>query len=257
MVKRNHVLPSEKGNGTASTNGSAAVPSASSNFPSFDEHTLSNLTRRIENGLRKSKENLHLGSMRGGRQDVATGLGPRHSTKECVSEGKIENRGKKRNRQGDIKINEHQGRGNKLKDRRIGKIGPKSLGDEDSRLLQEILLLGGTKEDLRLVADASSVSEAEAPGQSNGQENTSKPRKTLQRDVENFVKGLGISGTASIEDSSDTNLPKKEWAGTGEAPDGKITSSGVASLRVSLRGKLSSTLRPKDAFSIHNTTELV
>ncbi|KAH0561948.1 hypothetical protein GP486_003344 [Trichoglossum hirsutum] len=243
MVKRNHVPPSEKGNKTALTNGSVALPSTPLDLPSFDEHALSNLTRRIENRLRKSKEELHLGSKEGSLQGAAIGSGPRHAVKERAIEDKSKKRGKKRNRQGDVKSNEHnehQGGGDNPKERRTGKGGPKSPRDKKPELLQEILLLGGTKEDLQLVAGVSSGSEVEAPAQSNGRGYGSKPGKTLQRDVEDFVRDLGITGKAlTEEDSLDADLDGEECSVADKSPDGEPTTSSLTQRNLH-KGKLQS-----------------
>jgi hypothetical protein len=251
MVKRNHVPPSEKANKTALTNGSVAVPSTPSDLPSFDEHALSNLTRRIENGLRKSKEKLRLGSKEGGLQNAATDSGPRRVVKERTTEDKSGKRGKKRDRQGDVKSNDHLGGGNRPKGSRTGKDGPKSLSDKDPELLQEILLLGGTREDLQLVTGVSSESEAEGFAQCDDQSNASKPGKSLQRDIEDFVKGLGITGKVlSEEDPSDMDAN----LGGDRTPGGEPVTSNSTSLKASHKGKLQSS---QDSLLGHKTAKLV
>ncbi|KAH0545000.1 hypothetical protein FGG08_000926 [Glutinoglossum americanum] len=251
MVKKNRIPTNEKGNKTALTNGPATVPSASSDLPSFDKQALSNLTRRIENGLQKSKENLYSGR-KGSRKSVAAGSGFRHIAKEDATEDNGRKRGEKRDRQGGVKAVEHRSGDSKSKERHVGKAEPKTLRDKRSELLREILLLGGTKDDLQLVADVSSESEVEAPGQSNGRSHTSKPGKALQRDIENFVKGLGISGKVS----SEANLDEEEWAGTDEAADGGTVAPSAGSLKALAERKLPSIQHPQDTLSDHSTTEL-
>lgn len=91
-------------------------------------------------------------------------------------------------------------------DRPVNKA-PKSGGNEKEVLLQEILALGGTEEDLDLVLDAQSDSENEA-----------KPTaKSTDKDFKNefakFVAGLGIEGQApeAEADEEDEEVDDDDW----------------------------------------------
>jgi ribosome biogenesis protein MAK21 len=94
--------------------------------------------------------------------------------------------------------------------------------------LQEILALGGTEEDLLLVADA--LSDDEDLDESS----TAAPDKSFKADLAKFVAGLGIDTTAE-QDASESEPEEgndDEWESSGEesldepAPSAKVQRTG-------------------------------
>ncbi|KAK6595033.1 CBF/Mak21 family protein [Botrytis cinerea] len=91
-------------------------------------------------------------------------------------------------------------------DRQVNKA-PKSGGSEKEVLLQEILALGGTEEDLDLVLDAQSDSENEA------KPTTKSKDKDFKNEFAKFVAGLGIEGQApeAEADEEDEEGDADDW----------------------------------------------
>lgn len=120
------------------------------------------------------------------------------SPKEKAPKGNSK-QGKKRDSQGNVKDSE------------ISK--PKN--DRDT-LLQEILALGGTEEDLDLVADAVSDDEdLEGSGPSTSD-------KDLKKELAKFVSGLGIEVQADEESAGEEEQPNIDWEDEEEASDEEI-----------------------------------
>ncbi|KAI9775464.1 MAG: hypothetical protein M1839_001081 [Geoglossum umbratile] len=258
MTRRNRIAPTEKGAKTLINGSPAAASTAPSSLPSFDESTLSNLTRRIEDGLQKSKANLRSNGRRDRRLSTAS-LGSQYAVIGSAAEAKSGQRGKKRDRRGDVRVDAPHAGAKKPKERYAEKPAPKAIENGGFELLQEIFLLGGTEEDLKIVAGISSGSEVEVPKHTNNQSSASKPGNALQRDIENFVKGLGISGMAPIDDSP--GPPDTKSTGRGLASDGGVVgdefiASNATSLKASSKTKLQSVLHPQDSRSGHNTVKL-
>ncbi|TGO27526.1 hypothetical protein BPAE_0040g00070 [Botrytis paeoniae] len=91
-------------------------------------------------------------------------------------------------------------------DRPVSKT-PKSGGNEKEVLLQEILALGGTEEDLDLVLDAQSDSENEA------KPTTKSTDKDFKNEFAKFVAGLGIEGQAPEAEAyeEDEEVDADDW----------------------------------------------
>lgn len=145
---------------------------------SFDERALSALTARIEEEFGAGKPQQAVEVNRG--QKGINGTKHQKFVKVQSKTKPVELvRGTKR----DIRGNAKQPRGvESFTKQKYGK-GP----DDRAILLKEILALGGTEEDLDLVADA--VSDEEDVD-SNG----ALPDKSFRKELANFVAGLGIDG---------------------------------------------------------------
>lgn len=158
--------------------------------PSFDENALSMLTERIEKGLEKSAASQ-------GSDTRPTKSQKKHTSKDEKSRP-VSGLVKKAPESGQSKKRDARG---KVKESHADKsqVAPAQNGskkaDERAALLEEILALGGTEEDLELVEDAASdedVDEIDAPANLD---------KSLKKELAKFVAGLGIEA-APNEDAS-------------------------------------------------------
>lgn len=179
---------------TKSANAAVGAGSSSDgNLPLFNETSLSALTARIEKGLGNSKipeetqkpVNKHRGH---GKREK----GPKLASNTKYSEPQ---RGTKRDANGNAKT------GGMLSDKhRNATIQNEPTGYERTALLEEIIALGGTEEDLDLVADVTSDEEEAAPYTGVSLD------KSFQKELANFVSGLGIEtfkGSQSDESANE------------------------------------------------------
>lgn len=152
--------------------------------PRFDESALMALTAKIENGFggSKTKEEKPINNTNGSKK---VGGAPISKAKAVESA-----RGTKRDSKGNAKQSEkHQ----------KSRSGPKpeaqtgAAKDDKAALLAEIIALGGTEEDLELVADAFSDDEDVETG-------NAAPDKSFKNDLAAFVAGLGIEGAVMPDD---------------------------------------------------------
>jgi ribosome biogenesis protein MAK21 len=145
---------------------------------SFDENALSTLTARIEKGFDAGKSQQAGETNRGQKGSSGT----KHRTPVTVQSKTKPGafaRGTKRDIHGNAKVagseepsTKHKN-GNGIDDRAV--------------LLKEILALGGTEEDLDLVADATS-------DEGDRDSNAALPDKSFRKELASFVAGLGIVG---------------------------------------------------------------
>lgn len=188
----------------------AAQFTESSKLPSFDENALSALTARIEQGLdKKQPDGGQASTPSSFPKQVQSRAGPA-STNKSESKSKSKSkaappvaRGVKRDVNGNAKSTGGVVRSMKGADK-------KEIGTENQRdiLLQEILALGGTAEDLDLVADALSDEEGEY-------EAIPPVDKSFQQDLARFVKGLGIEKSTeqdlAEEPEEEENVVEDDW----------------------------------------------
>ena len=194
-------------------NGQPADAVASTGFPNFDENALNALTEKIEKGFDKTQSR---GTKDAGKPSSEKSSKPRKEEKSGKAANKKEenksSHGKKRDARGNVKDLEMKGA------KKSNNIAP---SDERAALLQEILALGGTEEDLDLVADAASDDEEELE-----KESTKVSDKSFKKDLAQFVAGLGIEGQVA-DDSSDGAVDEdgvgdqesEEWVDGSEAED--------------------------------------
>lgn len=156
--------------GKKSKKNSSASSGGAAAAPKFDEQALNKLTKSIETTINsKSPKTAEKNSN-----------GPR--------EGKAPKQGKKRDSQGNVKDRSES-----------------NSADDRETLLQEILALGGTEEDLDLIAGAVSDDEdlgGAAPATSN---------KDLKKELAKFVAGLGIEGHVEEESAGEEEDQDGHW----------------------------------------------
>lgn len=187
------------------TNG--AKPAADG-FPAFDEKALLSLTEKIEKGFgsKKNPENKseNQGQPKKSSKSVtpAQQAKPKNKTKEEVKQGN------KRDARGNRKPASDE----RTKNSRSEKQQNGNIKADSDILLQEILALGGTEEDLQLVADA--LSDDEDLDESSN----AVPDKSFKADLAKFVAGLGID-TKIEQDASESEQEQRnddEWESSGE-----------------------------------------
>lgn len=170
---------------------------AAEKLPSFDEKALHALTGKLEKGFGASKTPQNETDGKGQAQKK-TNNAPRPDQSKPKNKGKAPepSKGNKRDARGNRKPQSGEStNGNHATNTQNG-----NTKDEKEVLLQEILALGGTEEDLQLVADALSDDEDLDAGSS------APPDKSFRADLAKFVAGLGIDtkagGDASEPESS-------------------------------------------------------
>ncbi|PQE17545.1 ccaat-box-binding transcription factor protein [Rutstroemia sp. NJR-2017a BBW] len=181
--------------------------------PSFDENALSALTEKIEQGFAKGNgpQKPDATAPKSKKQEKAKNSSKQESSNRKANPQESR-RGTKRDAEGNAK-EKTNGSSNKSQD----------PSTEREILLQEILALGGTEEDLDLVLDAQSDSE---------NEDARKPAsvdKKFQSEFSKFVASLGIDSKAS-EAQVDEDEVNKDEAVEEEGDDWEEASESEASV---------------------------
>jgi ribosome biogenesis protein MAK21 len=179
----------------------ATVNASEKSIPLLNEEALHALTARIEKGLGGDNSKAGVDTItdrlreQGGRRSSSK---PKQTSKLNIVELQ---RGTKRDANGNAKI-----AGKRSKDRNITEN--EHGNDDKAALLQEIMALGGTEEDMDLVADVASDDEVFS--------NTDLSLDpAFRKELAGFVSGLGIEKSVDIpeEDSAD----EAAWNSASEA----------------------------------------
>ena len=178
-------------------------------LPKFDDNALSALTAKIEKGFGAGES--AKASPNSKRKKDTKRIEKSSSTEDkSTPRSSAIPRGTKRDASGNAKV---EGKSKPAKQ-------PKETGGKTTReiLLAEILALGGTEEDLDLVADAVSDDE-------DGSADTTSADKNLQKELARFVAGLGIDGQAAGDEPEDEDV-LEEGAQTEERDGWEDASEG-------------------------------
>ncbi|OBT56616.1 hypothetical protein VE04_01669 [Pseudogymnoascus sp. 24MN13] len=161
-------------------------------LPSFDESALSALTDKIEKGFNKGASSDS--AQKPAKKDKSKLNGASHSKDTAP--------GKKRDAEGNVKT---PTKSNKATDRKPKQAegGAAAEGSARDILLQEILALGGTEEDLDLLDGVESDDE-DVEGT---QPKVDDPK--FAKEFSKFVAGLGIEGQTQV-DASDSEIEADE-----------------------------------------------
>jgi ribosome biogenesis protein MAK21 len=166
--------------------------SSAQSLPSFDESALSALTEKIEKGFNK-----------GASSDAAQKPAKKDKNKpNGAPQSKDTAPGKKRDAEGNVKT--------------TAKSNKAAEGSARDILLQEILALGGTEEDLDLVEGV----ESEDEDVEGTQPKIDDPK--FAKEFSKFIAGLGIEGQAQVdasepeEEVDEADEDSEEWE---EEPD--------------------------------------
>ena len=230
-----------------SANGSKpAVQNDATDFPSFDEKALSALTEKIEKGFGKSKDpQKDAGIEKNARKITKVSEPSKSKYKSTIQEP---DRGTKRDARGNKKSH-NGGNANTGSSKQQG--DGKNARDDKATLLQEILSLGGTEEDLELVANAFSDDEGLDA------ESSAQPDKSFRKDLANFVASLGIEGKVdeAVSESEEEEV-KDEWEEASNLDSVSESASGVEVAEVS-QTLVKSVQDTKNGAASKNTTRLV
>jgi ribosome biogenesis protein MAK21 len=166
--------------------------SSAQSMPSFDEGALSALTEKIEKGFNKGASSD--AAQKSAKKDKSKSNGASHSKDTAP--------GKKRDAEGNVKT---PTKSNKATDRKLKQAegGAAAEGSARDILLQEILALGGTEEDLDLLDGVESDDE-DVEGT---QPKVDDPK--FAKEFSKFVAGLGIEGQTQV-DASDSEAEAEE-----------------------------------------------
>jgi ribosome biogenesis protein MAK21 len=210
-----------KGSGQGPKPPTNAAKTAAESLPAFDEKALLSLTEKIEKGFGKSKSPQHKPENRNQTQRKPNNSANSDPSKpKDKAKGLEPKQGNKRDARGNRKqLNEESKKGVRSK-----RPQNENTKDEKDILLQEILALGGTEEDLQLVADAISDDEDLDAASS------APPDKSFRADLAKFVAGLGIDAKLD-EDAHDSESGQEnddEWETSGEEALDKPVSSAKA-----------------------------
>ena len=154
---------------------------AGTSLPKLDENVLSALTKKIDSKLHAPKD---LGSQQDAFSKTAISRSSNSKKTTTTSENK---RGKKRAHSGEVV----QGDSSSQKSK-----GNSSTKDDLEALRAEIIALGGTEDDLALVAGLESGSEVEdePAKRQTGRKSTDK-EEDLRDDVAKMLKGMGVESS--------------------------------------------------------------
>ncbi len=173
--------------------------SSKTSLPTFDETALSKLTQKIETQLsnpagNKQGDNSRKNESDGGNSRRVNDIAPNASKVNAAPSKK----GKKRARNGDVLTAEKEG-----KMTAPTKPVEKEL---DKDLEREILALGGTNEDLELIAGVESGSEMDEKSASHIKSKGSVDEKSLQKSINEIIKDIGPPEDLSEPTSSDGSI---------------------------------------------------
>lgn len=191
-------------------------------IPSFDESALSALTEKIEQGLSKTNAPRKPAepANRSHKQEVKTNGRKPKELNAKNSKLTEQARGTKRDSKGNAKPTSPISQSKKS-------VQKGNTDDDRATLLKEILALGGTEEDLDLVADAASDDE-----ELDAQESATTD-KTLKKDLAKFVASLGINAQLGEEadDSEDEEPVEDEWEEASDLDTGSESEEEVEEVR--------------------------
>lgn len=156
----------------------------------IDESQLAQLTSKIEAKLGQTRDSKRSNKFQAKGKRVAQSL---QETGQPSQRSQIrdaaDHNGRKRDARGKVKLSLRE-RDDASDISRDPKDVSGTDGPPGDRLLQEVLQLGGTEDDLALVADAESTSELEVEAVAETQGKGG--RKELRKDIASFIQSLGI-----------------------------------------------------------------
>ena len=195
--------------------GQSNAASQGTDFPELKADALSNLTARIADKLKKPtigvKTNKNPAKARPEKSERADGEHKKDEGRSGERKQTLANQtsmpavtaqhGKKRLRDGHVKESrsaDTKGNGGKVTFKGDGNGAPSR-----AQIEEEILALGGSKDDLDLVADVASESELE------GDKPSKVPRNDLKKELMRFVQDIGIQ-TVNYETSESEDAEEEE-----------------------------------------------
>ncbi|KUJ20246.1 CBF-domain-containing protein [Mollisia scopiformis] len=190
-----------------------AGPSTDGDIPLLNEEALSALTARIESGLGTSnaQQESHLATNRDHETRDKLSKESKATSKIMPTETP---RGTKRDANGNAKL-----AGQQLGNSRNSTHQSEQTGDARNAMLEEIIALGGTEEDLDLILDVASDEEADSSA-------GITLDKSFRKELASFVSQLGIEPTTnSTEADAASEDSEDDWeaASASDASEGSST----------------------------------
>jgi ribosome biogenesis protein MAK21 len=192
-----HNASMAKGKEKSST-GANAVPvadskSAGESFPQLEEGAFAGLRQKIEQKLKNEQAAKQHKSKNKKTQNVDKSTPKKEKEAAPKSEPKREiksdknNKGKKRDRNGEV----------------IAREEKKAGGNQDDTLRQEILALGGTEEDFDLLAGVESESEVEVASETQKKSKNKSDDDSLRKELSAMLSAAGQVVPDDIEDENE------------------------------------------------------
>lgn len=205
-----------KGKGKGSSGATAAIPdggvsvdkpnnASTDSGPQLEEGAFAGLRQKIEQKLKDqsaAKEQKAKNKTKGAAKDTSKNDNKEttkpNSTQESKSNNKKDrnNKGKKRDRNGDVIASEGKPSGKE-------KPSKSTDGDENDALRKEILALGGTEDDLDLVAGIGSESEVEDSADAKKKSSNKSGDEDLRKELSSMLAAAGQVVPDDIEDEEE------------------------------------------------------
>lgn len=216
MAKGKGKRPSGANEAVAESGDSVAEPQATPNMPQIDENAFAGLRQKIEQRLKNEGPGKGKSKKEGKPQASADNAPPKKDKGAGPKAGRNQDpvQGKKRDRNGDVIAREEK-QGGKAKQSK-----PESSKDSNNDpLRQEILALGGTEEDLDLLAGVDSESEVEGAPSKGKKGGEDELRKELS-------KMLEAAGHVVPDDLEDEEAEQSEEDEEEAGDDSRVSEEG-------------------------------
>ena len=210
-----------KGKGKRSSGADTAIPdggvavndsnAGTEAAPQIEESAFAGLRQKIEQRLKdqnNAKQQKSKNKSKGDSKDTPKKENaPKPAPTQDSKKANDDNKGKKRDRNGDVIAKEEKTGGK-------GKPSKPSGEDENDALRQEILALGGTEEDLDLVAGVGSESETEDKADAPKKQSNKSNDDSLRKELSSMLAAVGQVVPDDLED--DEEGEEEEADGDGE-----------------------------------------
>lgn len=196
--------------GAAQTEGKPTNPPATQPdaFPELDQSALASLTSNIEQRLKGDESAKNKSSQKQTKPVKAKESKKEAKPSEPKSNAKSDSKkGKKRDRNGEVIARQAAGDKEDAAKTDAAKTNGETGENDEDTLRQEILALGGSKEDYELLAGLESDSEEEGiltAAASKSKSKGSKSEESLREEVSRMMKGFDPSEVKDTETDSDT-----------------------------------------------------
>ena len=181
--------------------------------PQIEESAFAGLRQKIEQRLKdqnNAKQQKSKNKSKGDSKDTPKKENaPKQAPTQDSKKADDGNKGKKRDRNGDVIAKEEKTGGK-------GKPSKPSGEDENDALRQEILALGGTEEDLDLVAGVGSESETEDKADAPKKQSNKSNDDSLRKELSSMLAAAGQVVPDDLEDDEEEGEEEEEADGGGE-----------------------------------------
>ena len=212
-----------KGKGKRSSGADTAIPdggvavndsnAGTEAAPQIEESAFAGLRQKIEQRLKdqnNAKQQKSKNKSKGDSKDTPKKENaPKPAPTQDSKKANDDNKGKKRDRNGDVIAKEEKTGGK-------GKPSKPSGEDENDALRQEILALGGTEEDLDLVAGVGSESETEDKADAPKKQSNKSNDDSLCKELSSMLAAAGQVVPDDLEDDEEEGEEEEEADGGGE-----------------------------------------